>query len=65
MRTALSITGTNFREGAGIQANLITLAMNGVRSLTGLPVIKARGATGVTSNYFSTLTRCHREGERE
>lgn len=47
MRTALSIAGTDSSGGAGIQADLKTMTMNGVYAMTALTALTAQNTTGV------------------
>lgn len=47
MRTALSITGTDPCGGAGIQADLKTMTMNGVYAMSVVTMLEARNTTGI------------------
>ncbi len=48
MRTALSIAGSDSSGGAGIQADLKTMTMNGVYAMTAVTALTAQNTTGVT-----------------
>lgn len=47
MRTALSIAGTDPSGGAGIQADLKTMTMNGVYAMSAITALVAQNTTGV------------------
>lgn len=47
MRTALSIAGTDPSGGAGIQADLKTITMNGVFAMSAITALVAQNTTGV------------------
>ena len=47
MRTALSIAGTDPSGGAGIQADLKTMTMNGVFAMSVITALVAQNTTGV------------------
>lgn len=47
MRTALSIAGTDPSGGAGIQADLKTMTMNGVFAMSAITAVVAQNTTGV------------------
>ncbi len=49
MKTALSIAGTDPSGGAGIQADLKTMTMNGVFAMSAVTALVAQNTTGVTS----------------
>ena len=48
MRTALSIAGSDSSGGAGIQADLKTMTMNGVFAMSAVTALTAQNTTGVT-----------------
>ena len=47
MRTALSIAGSDSSGGAGIQADIKTMTMNGVYAMTAITALTAQNTTGV------------------
>ncbi len=47
MKTALSIAGSDSSGGAGIQADMKTMAMNGVYAMTAITALTAQNTTGV------------------
>ncbi len=47
MKTALSIAGSDSSGGAGIQADIKTMAMNGVYAMTVITALTAQNTTGV------------------
>lgn len=49
MKTALSIAGSDSSGGAGIQADLKTMTMNGVFAMTAVTALTAQNTTGVRS----------------
>lgn len=49
MRTALSIAGSDSSGGAGIQADLKTMTMNGVYAMSALTALTAQNTTGVSA----------------
>ena len=48
MRTALSIAGSDCSGGAGIQADIKTMTMNGVYAMSAITALTAQNTTGVT-----------------
>lgn len=48
MKTALSIAGSDSSGGAGIQADLKTMTMNGVFAMSAVTALTAQNTTGVT-----------------
>lgn len=54
MRTALSIAGSDSSGGAGIQADIKTMTMNGVFAMTAITALTAQNTTGVRSILEST-----------
>ena len=48
MRTALTIAGSDCSGGAGIQADLKTMTMNGVFGMSAVTALTAQNTTGVT-----------------
>ena len=48
MKTALSIAGSDSSGGAGIQADLKTMAMNGVFAMSAITALTAQNTTGVS-----------------
>ena len=48
MRTALSIAGSDSSGGAGVQADLKTVTMNGVFAMSAITALTAQNTTGVT-----------------
>ena len=49
MRTALSIAGSDSSGGAGVQADLKTMTMNGVFAMSAITALTAQNTTGVTA----------------
>ena len=49
MKTALSIAGSDSSGGAGIQADLKTMTMNGVYAMTAVTALTAQNTIGVTA----------------
>jgi hydroxymethylpyrimidine/phosphomethylpyrimidine kinase len=49
MRTALSIAGSDSSGGAGIQADIKTMTMNGVFAMTAVTALTAQNTCGVTA----------------
>ena len=54
MRTALSIAGSDSCGGAGIQADIKTMIMNGVYAMTAVTALTAQNTTGVRAVQEST-----------
>ena len=54
MKTALSIAGSDCSGGAGIQADLKTMTMNGVYAMSVITAMTAQNTTGVRSIQEST-----------
>ena len=48
MNTALTIAGSDSSGGAGIQADLKTMTMNGVFGMSAITALTAQNTTGVT-----------------
>ncbi len=48
MRTALTIAGTDSSGGAGIQADIKTMTMNGVYAMSAITALTAQNTTGVS-----------------
>lgn len=49
MKTALSIAGSDSCGGAGIQADLKTMTMNGIYAMTAVTALTAQNTTGITA----------------
>ncbi len=54
MKTALSIAGSDCSGGAGIQADIKTMTMNGVYAMSAITALTAQNTTGVTGILEST-----------
>ena len=54
MKTALSIAGSDCSGGAGIQADLKTMTMNGVYAMSVITALTAQNTTGVRAIQEST-----------
>lgn len=54
MKTALTIAGSDCSGGAGIQADLKTMTMNGVYGMSAITTLTAQNTTGVKSIQEST-----------
>ena len=54
MKTALSIAGSDCSGGAGIQADLKTMTMNGVFAMSAITALTAQNTTGVRGIYEVT-----------
>ena len=48
MKTALTIAGSDSSGGAGIQADIKTMTMNGVYAMSAITALTAQNTTGVT-----------------
>ena len=48
MKTALSIAGSDCSGGAGIQADLKTMTLNGVFAMSAITALTAQNTTGVS-----------------
>ena len=51
MRTALTIAGSDSSGGAGIQADIKTMTMNGVFAMSAITALTAQNTTGVSGIY--------------
>lgn len=51
MKTALSIAGSDCSGGAGIQADIKTMTMNGVYAMSAITALTAQNTTGVTGIF--------------
>ena len=51
MKTALSIAGSDSSGGAGVQADLKTMTMNGVFAMSAITALTAQNTTGVRAIY--------------
>ena len=54
MKTALSIAGSDSSGGAGIQADIKTMTMNGVYAMSAVTALTAQNTTGVRAIQEST-----------
>ena len=54
MKTALSIAGSDSCGGAGIQADIKTMTMNGVYAMSAITALTAQNTTGVRAIQEST-----------
>lgn len=54
MKTALSIAGSDCSGGAGIQADLKTMTMNGIYAMSAITALTAQNTTGVTGIMEAT-----------
>lgn len=65
MRTALSIAGSDSSGGAGIQADIKTMAMNGVYAMSAVTALTAQNTTGVSDilevepRFLQKIGRAH------
>ena len=55
MKTALTIAGSDCSGGAGIQADIKTMTMNGVYAMSAVTALTAQNTTGVTGIQESSL----------
>ncbi len=49
MKTALTVAGSDCSGGAGIQADIKTMTMNGVYAMSAITALTAQNTTGVSS----------------
>ena len=54
MKTALTIAGSDSCGGAGIQADIKTMTVNGVYAMSAVTALTAQNTTGVTSIMEAT-----------
>ena len=54
LKTALSIAGSDCSGGAGIQADIKTMTMNGVYAMSAITAMTAQNTTGVRAIQEST-----------
>ena len=54
MKTALTIAGSDSCGGAGIQADLKSMTMNGVYAMSAITALTAQNTTGVTAIQEAT-----------
>ena len=54
MRTVLSIAGSDSSGGAGIQADIKTMTMNGVYAMTAITALTAQNTIGVSATLEVT-----------
>ena len=54
MKTALSIAGSDSSGGAGIQADIKTMTMNGVFAMSAITALTAQNTVGVRAIMEST-----------
>ena len=54
MKTALTIAGSDSSGGAGIQADIKTMTMNGVFAMSAITALTAQNTTGVTGILNAT-----------
>ena len=64
MKTALTIAGSDCSGGAGIQADLKTMTMNGVYAMSAITALTAQNTTGVRAIQESTPDQTIRCGVR-
>ena len=59
MKTALTIAGSDSSGGAGVQADIKTMTMNGVFAMSAITALTAQNTTGVravqeaTADFFA------------
>ena len=58
MKTALTIAGSDCSGGAGIQADLKTMTMNGVYAMSAVTALTAQNTTGVRGVQETTPDFC-------
>ena len=56
MKTALTIAGSDSSGGAGIQADIKTMTMNGVFAMSAITALTAQNTTGVTGIFEAPAT---------
>ena len=54
MKTALTIAGSDSSGGAGIQADIKTMTVNGVYAMSAITALTAQNTTGVTAVQEAT-----------
>ena len=54
MKTALTIAGSDSCGGAGIQADIKTMTMNGVYAMSAVTALTAQNTMGVSAIYETT-----------
>ena len=54
MKTALTIAGSDSSGGAGIQADIKTMTLNGVFAMSAITALTAQNTTGVTDIMEAT-----------
>ena len=54
MKTSLTIAGSDSSGGAGIQADIKTMTMNGIYAMSAVTALTAQNTTGVKSILNST-----------
>ena len=59
LKTALSIAGSDCSGGAGIQADIKTMTMNGVYAMSAITALTAQNTTGVRAMIY-----CHISSEQ-